>query len=486
MVLGSLLLGACAQNYHTKVADTTQLWTTGSVSAALAAHEKAYADVKPEDRDLLYYMERGEMLRASQTNLDDSTSAWLKANEQVQTWEEDTRSKLGKGAGELGALLLSDSFLRYEGQDYEKVMLNTRLASNHLAAGKWNDARIEIRKMYERETLIAQFREKEVDALKAAAEEKGSKGGTLKMEQIKGYPVEIFDDPEVTNLRNAHQSAVSHYLAGFVFEALNEPSLAAAGYRQAIELRPDVPMLKDGLARIGAKRRAASGTTDVLFVVESGTMPARDSIKVTLPLPIGSGIKLLTAAYPVIRPGTDNFVPANLDVSGNAVPVATVTNLDAMARRALRDEMPAAIARSTVRMLVSGVAQAALGQHGGLAGSLMSLAVGIASAATADTDTRQWRTLPSRISLASASVKSGTHAVSYATPNGIAKTSVAIEGPYAVVVLRSFGSTLTAMASKHDGELIPTPALAAAEKTPAASRTVRRTKTTATKATQAK
>ncbi|TMS59199.1 hypothetical protein MW7_003195 [Imbroritus primus] len=483
MVAGALLLSACAQNYHTKVADTAQHWTSGNVEGALAAHDKAYADVKPADRDLLYYLERGELLRSSEKNLADSTEAWQQANNQLQTWEDDTRTNLTKGAGELGALLLSDGFRRYEGQDYEKVMLSTRLAGNHLTAGNWNDARVEIRKMYERETLIAQFREKEVDALKAAAEEKGSQAGTVKMEQIKGYPVEIFDDPEVTSLRNAYQSAVSHYLAGFVFEALNEPSLAAAGYRQAIELRPDVPVLKAGLERIGAKRRPAAGTTDVLFMVESGTMPARDTVKITLPVPIGAGIKLLTAAYPVIRPSTDKFVPATLDVGGKSVPVAMVTNLDAMARRALRDEMPAAIARSTVRMVVSGVAQEALERQGGLAGTLMSLAVGVASAATADTDTRQWRTLPSRISLARTTVKSGTHTVAYATPSGIVKTDITVEGPYAVVVLRSIGPTLMAMTSKHDGTLIAAApaAPAAAEKTKAAPRT-RAARTVARKA----
>lgn len=471
-----LLLSACAQNYHTKVADTAQHWSSGNIEGAIAAHDKAHADVKPADRDLLYHLERGELLRHHPEKLPESIEAWRKANEHLQTWEDDTRTNLSKGAGELGALLLSDGFRRYEGQDYEKVMLSTRLASNYLATGNWNDARVEIRRMYERETLIAQFREKEVDALKAAAEEKGSQAEPLKMEQIKGYPVEIFDDPDVTNLRNAYQSAVSHYLAGFVFEALNEPSLAAAGYRQAIELRPDVPLLKSGLERVGSKRRPAPGMTDVVFMVESGHMPARDTVKITLPVPVGAGIKLLTAAYPVIRPDTDKFVPATLDVGGKSVPVSMVTNLDAMARRALRDEMPAAIARSMVRMVVSGVAQEALERQGGLAGTLMSLAVGVASAATADTDTRQWRTLPSRISLARTTLKSGKHTVAYATPNGVVKTDINVEGPYALVVLRTVGPRLMAMHSRHHGTAVAAAPAAEAQSTkPAPRQRTRRT-----------
>ena len=84
MVAGALLLSACAQNYHAKVADTAQHWNSGNIAGALAAHDKAYADVKPADRDLLYYLERGELLRSNPDKLSDSTDAWRKANEQMQ------------------------------------------------------------------------------------------------------------------------------------------------------------------------------------------------------------------------------------------------------------------------------------------------------------------------------------------------------------------------------------------------------------------
>ena len=54
-------------------------------------------------------------------------------------------------------------------------------------------------------------------------------------------------------LKNGYQSALSHYLAGFVYESLGEPSLAAPGYRLANELQPDHPLSK---RRCAAWRRA--------------------------------------------------------------------------------------------------------------------------------------------------------------------------------------------------------------------------------------
>ncbi len=54
---------------------------------------------------------------------------------------------------------------------------------------------------------------------------------------LQGYPVPALDAPEVVGLKNSYQSAFSHYLSGFVYEALGENDLAAPGYRKAAELR---------------------------------------------------------------------------------------------------------------------------------------------------------------------------------------------------------------------------------------------------------
>ena len=55
-------------------------------------------------------------------------------------------------------------------------------------------------------------------------------------------------------------------------------------------------MLQKGLEGVAAGKRVPAGKTDVLFIIETGSMPARDSVKITLPLPIGAGVKLLTTS----------------------------------------------------------------------------------------------------------------------------------------------------------------------------------------------
>lgn len=61
-----------------------------------------------------------------------------------------------------------------------------------------------------------------------------------------------------------------------------------------------------------------------------------------------------------------------------------------MSRRALRDDMPGIIVRTTVRAITKGVAQKQINETNPLAG----LAVGISSAVLEGADTRTWRTLP--------------------------------------------------------------------------------------------
>ena len=79
------------------------------------------------------------------------------------------------------------------------------------------------------------------------------------MRELSGYPVETIDNAEVNALRNSYQSALSHYLAGFVYEALGEASLAAPGYRLANELQPGRPLLEEALR--GLDERMAAPTT---------------------------------------------------------------------------------------------------------------------------------------------------------------------------------------------------------------------------------
>ena len=474
LTLSAALTGCASMQSHDKLAsDVQSAGRTGGIPAALAQLE---ASAKSEDDKtaLLYNLERGELLRMDR-RYEDSTNAFLLADIKVKEWEETAKTDPSKLMGTVGAALISERLKNYEGQDYEKVWLTTRLAMNRVALGDFENARVDIKRTHEREAIIAEFRAKET---LAAEEEAKSKGATSGGKELNGYPVETLNDPEVLALKNGYQNALSHYLAGFMYEVLGESGLAAPGYRKAIELKPETGVLEEGLRGLDNRTsftwKRRQRMTDVLFVVEAGDAPARKPKAFTIPVPTGRGMVTASISYPVIEPSTDPLL-TTLSAAGTDLKLEKVVDVNVMARRALKDEMPGMVLRGVTRAIAKGVMQNELQKRGGLVGGLIGA---VASAATEVADDRMWRMLPGRVYIARGYLPPGEHVV---TVNGRALPDpVKIDGQYALVPLRLYENTVLMGDVASLGKLAPVgsvPVEAAAPAAKPAARTATRTTT---------
>ena len=474
LTLSAALTGCASMQSHDKLAsDVQSAGRTGGIPAALAQLE---ASAKSEDDKtaLLYNLERGELLRMDR-RYEDSTNAFLLADIKVKEWEETAKANPSKLMGTVGAALISERLKNYEGQDYEKVWLTTRLAMNRVALGDFENARVDIKRTHEREAIIAEFRSKET---LAAEEEAKSKGAAAGGKELNGYPVETLNDPEVLALKNGYQNALSHYLAGFMYEVLGESGLAAPGYRKAIELKPETGVLEEGLRGLDNRTsftwKRRQRMTDVLFVVEAGDAPARKPKAFTIPVPTGRGMVTASISYPVIEPSTDPLL-TTLSAAGTDLKLEKVVDVNVMARRALKDEMPGMVLRGVTRAIAKGVMQNELQKGGGLVGGLIGA---VASAATEVADDRMWRMLPGRVYIARGYLPPGEHVV---TVNGRALPDpVKIDGQYALVPLRLYENTVLMGDVASLGKLAPVgsvPVEAAAPAAKPAARTATRTTT---------
>ncbi|MHC6223326.1 COG3014 family protein [Pseudomonas sp. X10] len=433
LIAAMQLVGCSAfRSYDSELQETNQHLTAGNVDAALALLEK---NNRGEDKDLLYYFERGELLR-SKGDLKGSQDAWRTADEVVYTWEESVKLDTDKYLSQFGSYLVNDKVRRYEGYDYEKVMLTTQMALNLLAENDFDGARTEIKKTHEREAVIAELRDKEYLKREEDAEKEGVK---TEYKDLQGYPVASLDAPEVVNLKNSYQSAFSHYLSGYVYEALGEKGLAAPGYRKAVELRPNTPLLEQALLDLD-KNSAKASESDVLIVVQSGLAPARDSVRIPLPLPISGNLVITPLSFPVIKEDTSTARFSEIYLNDKALGLTALNSTSAMSRRALRDDMPGIILRTTVRAITRGVAQKQLNDTNPLAG----LAMGIASAIIEGADTRTWRTLPDDTLVARVRLSPGEHQLSLPSSLGGRQVKVNIDRPYQVVSLRVVGNQVFA------------------------------------------
>jgi uncharacterized protein len=434
------MLSGCAtfRSYDSELTSTINLAAAGNVDGAIKRLER---NNRLGTKDLLYYLELGELQRLNH-RYDESQKAWMAADAHVQAWEKTALANPEKLLGAVTSVVLNDKTIPYEGHDYEKVMLTTRLALDHLARGDFETARVDIKRTHEREAVIAELRRKELQKTEEEASKRGMKTG---FRELNGYPVQTIDNPEVNALKNSYESAFSHYLAGFIYEALGEPSLAAAGYRQAIELQPNHPQLEDALAGLDTRVVARDdGYTDVLFVIESGTSPARQSRQFSLPFPYRNRLLIVPVSFPVIAPTQPSFMPAQLQIQGEA-PISTtiITSVDLMARKALQEEMPGIVLRGIIRSSTKAIAQyqASKNDQTGLA----ALAVAIGSMVTESADERGWRSLPAQIAIARARIPSGEHSIGFGASPGGRDIRFSVSGRYAVVGLRFLGGTTFAI-----------------------------------------
>lgn len=419
---------------------------SGETDAALLQLESA-AKTEELRKELLFNLERGELLRLSK-RYPDSTEAYLLADQQIQAWEETARFSPAKLLGKVGAARTGEQPKAYEGQDYEKVMLTTRLALNRLTVGDLENARVDIKRTHEREAVIAEFRKREL----AAAEDEARNNGVKSIgRELIGYPLETLEDPAVLALKNGYQNALSHYLAGFVYEVLNEPGLAAPGYRKATELTKNAPILDEGLRRLDQRinltHRRPQRLTDVLFLIEAGTAPVRAPVRLKAPIATARGITAVPMDYPAIVPSSSPHI-SEVRVGTKTMKSQAVVDFNLMARRTLKDEMLSTLLRGAVRAVAKGTVPDATNTNLGFLGGLVAL---IDPVATEKVDDRMWRTLPERVYLARGHLPPGTHRI--AIDGRELQESLVIDGQYAIVPIRVYSNSIAMGDIARFGEL---------------------------------
>lgn len=457
--LALAMLGGCATvsgpNSFDKVREVRD--TAGPASAATLLEQSGGSD-------LLSQLEQGEMLRLAGRH-QDSLKAFQQADVAVSKWEEDARSNLDRIAGMVLGSVVSERLTSYEGQDYEKVMLTVRMALGRMALGDWENARVDIRRTHEREDLIASLRDKEyAKVAEQARTEKASSGfEPIKLSQVDGYPVKQIEDPQLGQLKNSYQNALSHYLAGFLYEALNEPGLAAAGYQKAAELAPGGRQALASLDRRAG--RAMPGHTDVLFLVEYGEAPRLMAKAFAVPYGVGAGgnTQFFHMNIPYFEDVTGSQpVPRQISVAGRSLKLEPIVDFGLMANRSLKDRMPGLLLRGFIR----GAAKAKLRDKANEHSPLVGFGVTLATLVTEIPDDRTWRGLPQRVYVARAQIPSGEHRLRIEGIGDIEPVKVA--GRHAVVPLRLFGRKAIGTGVAMLGQ--PS-ALAVADSTPAVAAT---------------
>jgi hypothetical protein len=478
ILLVTFLVGCATQTQQIKMNDAKEQFKNGDLQNTNAAIQAAF-----KDKNTLYYMELGEVQRLQgPTQIPKSTQNLLAADQLVSRWELTTRDKLRRSFSGASSYVLSEGFSsEYEPKPYEVSFLSQTLALNHISQGNWGDAMVEAKKMAQREKIIEDLIQSKVLAVSKTEQEQQNnqttRGATSRIQAINGYPVNLLDDEDTRSLKNSYQNPAAYYLSGFIHESQGEASLAAPGYRLAIELRPDVNFFKTSIAKLDTNiaNQSKKSFADTLIVIDTGYMPKITPYQISQTFNIGGNPKLITLTFPAIEKSTERYKPTFIQLGDRVASPELVANIDSMARKNLRDEMPAYVLRATSRALVSLAAQYAADQaaqqaarrnnnqnsgSAAIIGAIAGMITGYGLQAINVTDTRHWSTLPAQTYMARMGLPIGPTVLKYTLPSGVTLSqTVNLVGGYNVVYIRMFRNRATVLTSNDPAALPAKPVI---------------------------
>ena len=476
MVSVFLLVGCATQTQQVKMNESKDQFKNGDLQNTTVAIQSAF-----KDKNTLYYLEMGEVQRLQgPAQIPSSTENLLIADQQVEQWERATSDKLKRSFSDMSSYVLSEGFSsNYDPKPYEVSYLSQTIALNHLAQGRWNDAMVEAKKMAQREKVIEELIQSKVVAVSRTEQEqqnnRNTKGATSRIQDINGYPINLLDDEETRSLKNSYQNPGAYYLSGFIHESQGEASLAAPGYRLAIELRPSVSFFKTSIAKLDtniANQRKKS-FADTLIIIDTGYIPKITPQRISQSFNFGGSPKLVTLTLPSIEKSTERYTPTFVQLGDRVANPELVASIDSMARKNLQDEMPGYVLRASSRALVSLAAQYAADQSAQQAarrnnqnnqnnnaaviiGAIAGMITGYGLQAINVTDVRHWSTLPAQTYMARMGLPIGPTVLTFTLPSGVIQSqTVNLVGGYNVVYIRMFRNKASVLTS-NDPAAMPT------------------------------
>jgi len=371
-----VLLQACASYGHHEL-DLRKELLRGQPVQALAVAEKN----DPKQEKVIYALDKGMLRRIN--------GKYAASNRIFEVAKKEINALYGISISEnLASVTINDTLRGYEGDRYEQLLLHAFMAMNYIQLNELDAARVEM--------------------LQAG----------VKMQEWGG-------DTEV--------DAFTHYLAGLIYEALNEPDDALISYRKAYKiyrdkkgtLYPYVPLtLKKDLLRQTARLhlwneyrqykkifqlknyhlpKENRKTGELVIIFNNGLAPVRsESI---IPLFSSEVQKNLHIAIPVYRSPKQPLAQVKIRIDNQQATLETVEDIDSLARHALSAAMPKIMARATARAVVKYNSQHTAQNESSLAGLLMT----VTNMITERADTRSWSTLPEEIQLQRLRLPVGKH-----------------------------------------------------------------------------
>ena len=399
LVSAALLLGGCASSsiftsYPSQMQPIKQ-----QVQAKQYKLAQTALDSHREDADkILYMMERG---RVSQIANDKKSSIedFKQVIEAMEANEDKAKISLTDTAAQGSALLTNDNAIPYTGDGYERVFVHQYQAMNYLFSNDLDAARVEVKRANIEQQVALNEHEDEL----AAAEEKGREfadGNKTFMDAFSAM------ESVAGKVKNSFQNAYTFYVSGLIYEILGKPNDAYIDYKKALEIFPDNVYVQKDVLRLAKqlsmkddyetfkKRYSVEASNpgkdegELVVLFEHGFAPAKTETSV----PVFTGKQVQKVAFPIyaLQWQPPSSLKVSIEGKGTVGETSPIVYVQAMAVKALQEELPAMLTRQILRV----VAKKEMAEQAGKASPWAKLGADIFNIVSENADRRSWLTLP--------------------------------------------------------------------------------------------
>lgn len=332
-----------------------------------------------------------------------SQKAFAEALQDIRT-EDDRALISASGTAQTGLSLVSNDVVRrYRVSPFERLFLYPYQAFNYLALNQPEAALVEMRRANEWQRTQALVY---ADSVRKAEESSQQQGIQVQNgDQVLG-PL----NAAAARVKSSVQHAGALYIAGLLFESSGQINDAYIDYSEALSLVPDNSAVRNDVLRTGrqmgfvpGQANINPGNGDLIVYWEDGLAPRKSAI----PLPVITSRALTLVSVPFYANVGRGPYSLPFQVNGRNYYAEPLVDTDALAARALREQMPGILVRTTLRAIAKQTLQRELNERSPGLGAIST----VYSLLSEQPDLRAWTNLPAQVLLQRLSLPAGAQRV---------------------------------------------------------------------------
>ena len=308
------------------------------------------------------------------------------------------------------SVLVNNNINEYEGNTYEKIMVNTYKALNFASINDYSNARIEFNRALDRQRRAKEYFEKEIKEKKKELSKKSEKNkDNIEKKDVSKKDIPLFDSMSIAQ-NNETQKVIykefndvlsdfkaypdfvnpfTTYVSGIYFLLNGDSKKAKELLKESNAMAKDNKQIKSDYnlsKKITSLKKSKEKYAWVIF--ENGKSMVKEEIRIDIPLFLfTNNIQYTGIALPKVVERGNTY--AYLDVNGKRTD--EICNMDRVIKTEFKKRFPTIVTEAVLNTVIKTVVQKQLNDNGGV---FAGLAGALYQGLTNKADVRSWTALP--------------------------------------------------------------------------------------------